>query len=226
MGNTVGNLSLPTRLDFMSVGTFGRAVGGYISMLYPFIHEITFHEAEESGPGILPSTFAYVLASWRPVPALCDKAAKLSKERRLPFIPVILDAGTLQLGPVVVPGNSACWECWKLRSRQHSFSPKERAAVLEFYDTNPEAGPTGFLEPFAMLAAAQIRHAIQLFDDPQGISGYIWQIDLLSRQVSTGRLLGVDGCPNCGLDRPVRDRSYAEARKELSFLWKEPGGAQ
>jgi bacteriocin biosynthesis cyclodehydratase domain-containing protein len=146
---------------------------------------------------------------------------KLSREDDRPFVPLIADSPVLRLGPIIIPGTSGCWECWQLRSRQHATSPKEQSALWKFYDVNPQSGPGGYLEPFAMLGAAQIARAIHSCSSPQRAAGHIWQIDLFTRDVSTSRMVAVNDCPRCGMKRPVETRTYLEAQRQLAFLWTQ-----
>jgi bacteriocin biosynthesis cyclodehydratase domain-containing protein len=211
----------PIGLHVMWAGPFGHAVAQYLSILHPCVHASALREPDVSRFENGREPCAEVIASWRPVPRLCVLVAAASQTVKRPFIPLTVDSGLLQLGPVIMPNRSACWDCWTKRARQHSVAPREQAELLRFYDENSEAGPQGFSEPLAMLAAAQIKWAAELCaEDPDRIGGLIWQMHLFSGEVETGHLVGVDGCPVCGLNRPVESRTYSEAKKELAFLWE------
>ncbi len=214
------NRDEPTKLHVIAVGPFGQAVSEYLSVLHPHVHRTVWNWTKPLTRETWPTSSAEVIVAWRPVPQLCELVSVISHDRAVPFIPLILDSGVLRLGPIIIPESSACWKCWIMRSRQHSPNPQERSALLTFYDANPEAGPAGYLEPLAMLAAAQIKRAFQLCLHPDQVGGDIWEINLFSSQVRTGRLLGVDGCPVCGLNRSLETRTYLEAKRELAFLWE------
>jgi len=204
----------------LSVGVFGRAVTKYLKTFYPDLLETVWSECRPGNREEWPQASFVVVAAWRPVGSLCRVVDNLSYERGHPFVPVILDSPVLRLGPVTVPGVSGCWHCWDMRSRQHSPISRERSSLLEFYESNPNCGPAGYLESFAMIAAAQIGQVTR--SSLTQIAGQIWQMNLFTREVSTGYLVGVDGCKRCGLNRPIEGRTYFEAKERLSHLWTEP----
>lgn len=203
------------------VGPFGRAVADYVSLLHPKTCATESVGCDMSAAEPASVCDAEVVVAWRPMRYVCESIAAFSRQRKLPFIPVILDSGVLSLGPIILPG-SACWNCWMMRSQQHSPFPTQREVLLRFYDSNPHAGPEGFAEPLAMFAASRIIWAVeQCQTRPAAIGGFVWELDLSSRHVQTGQLVGVDGCTNCGLNRPLESRTYAEVRSALSVLWEE-----
>ena len=207
-------------------GPFGRATAGFLRRDNDLIEDRTFSSefgASDDGP----DAAAMILVAERPMPRLSESIAAYCWRRALPFVPLFLQSGLMQLGPITIAGEGACWDCWSKRFRQHDAAPLESAALLQFYDEHPERGPRGFLQPFAALAADRIRPILELCEtEPEAAAGSIWQIDMFSRRVTTGRVIGVDGCVNCGLNRPLETRSYADARQALGFLWQGVPGAQ
>jgi hypothetical protein len=111
------------------------------------------------------------------------------------------------------------------RSNQHDVNRRYRPELTRFYEENPQAGPKGYLEPLAMISAAQIAEIIRQAGCLDRIAGNIWQMDLFTRGVSTGKLAGTDDCPRCGLNRPLESRTYSDLRKALAFLWPEADAA-
>jgi bacteriocin biosynthesis cyclodehydratase domain-containing protein len=164
-----------------------------------------------------------ILATWRPVPDLCSALNDYSFERHQPFVPLVMNSQCLSLGPIVMPGVGGCWACWLRRARQHDTWPQEQAALAHFYKANPELGPNGYLEPFALMGAARLAQTIQALDSSTAIPGQIWTIDLITRRIVVGTLVGIHGCPRCGLGRAEDSRSIAEMRSELSYLWSHEG---
>jgi len=162
-----------------------------------------------------------VVVSWRPVPRLCAMLDDLTFERKTRFLPVILDGTAMIVGPFVVPGAGSCWHCWNLRCRQHAAWPNEREALLNYYASHPKDGPKGYLEPFAMMGASRINEAVTLLGRDQAIPGEIWQIDMLSLDITQTIAIGVNDCLRCGLHRPSDTRSYSQLQARLAFLWPE-----
>jgi hypothetical protein len=92
---------------------------------------------------------------------------------------------------------------------------------LDYYTSHPEEGPDGYLEPFAMMGAARINEAVTLFQRAQITPAEIWQIDMLSLDITQTIAVGVHGCPRCGLHRPSATRSFSELQNRLAYLWPE-----
>jgi bacteriocin biosynthesis cyclodehydratase domain-containing protein len=205
----------------VSVGSFGCAVSKYLSRFVCRFEEISADGDLVASTLASPIGHIIVLAAWRPVPALCEKLNCVSYETRTPFIPLIIDGPVLRLGPIVQPGTGGCWTCWTHRVAQHNGMFKDHSALMEFYNGNPSRGPSGFLEPVAMIGAAQVARTVRaLVALDEHIPGSIWQMDMFTRHVSHGLLVGVDGCDKCGLNRCLITRSYAAIKEQLTSLWQ------
>jgi bacteriocin biosynthesis cyclodehydratase domain-containing protein len=214
--------ALSDQVQVVSVGTFGKAVAGYLAKLCSNVEQLDWTGTASLDRNAWSAPKVRILAAWRPVPELCSFWDGLSHQNAHPFIPVIIDSAALCVGPVIVPAaKSGCWQCWQLRSQQHTKDRQERRALLQFYETNPSVGPAGYLESFALIGAAQVASAIQSADHLRQAAGKIWQIDIFTRAVSVGYLIGVDGCSRCGMGRPLQDRSWADIRHKLAFMWSD-----
>lgn len=166
----------------------------------------------------LPAARAYVFASWRPAMAICTILNAHCYRTQSVFVPAVVEDFVLRIGPIIVPGTSACWECWVARFLQHDLAPSRRTALWRHYDDNPDSGPIGYLNGYAATAAARIASAIRGAQDSSA-AGSVWEMDMLSRQIVTGTLCGVDGCTYCGQMHDPKTRSYAAVRTALSYLW-------
>lgn len=204
------------------VGPFARAIAQYLKMVCPLVTETHVDDTVPS-PSTWPNARLNVLVAWRPVPDLCDLLNRISYELRRPFLPVIQDLAVLRVGPIIAPGHGPCWHCWITRWRQHSGWTKERSSVLDYYRAHRTAGPQGYLEPFAKMAATLIAQTMASIESSTAIPGYIWQIDMITRSVSTAVVVGVHDCSWCGLGRPKETRSFAALQEQLSFLAESQG---
>jgi len=217
--------SAPVHL--LSVGAFGQSIGRYLADLYPRVEESIMTGDTLPSFRTVSGASVHVLATGRPVPRLCEMMDDSCRESGLPFFPLVLDSSVIRLGPVFVRGQGGCWKCWVRRSAQHAEWAKERSALVQYYSSNAGAGPRGYLEPFAMIAASQIAQTVRVLESSSEIAGYIWQMDLLTRLISTSRLVGIHDCPRCGLHRPAPMRSVQEMKDALGHLWigkpGEPG---
>ena len=219
----VDQQALPKAVHVLSVGPFGQAVSRYIRATRADVTETTVSK-DLSAPEMWPVARIRVIVAWRPVPDLCELADQSSHQCRVPFIPVVLDSPTLRIGPVVVPGHGSCWACWSKRSRQRSPWSNQKSVLVRHYASHPEEGPHGYLESFAALAAARICPLIEAVDSASNLGGYIWQIDVITRKITTRTVIGIHDCPRCGTHRPPSSRCFEGMRRELEYLWtlKEP----
>ena len=166
-----------------------------------------------------PRARVRLVASWRPVPALCRRLDNLSFQNKIPFIPLILDSSLLQLGPVVIPESGCCWSCWERRTLQHAAVPSAHTALWDFYDNHDASGPQGYIEPFAVIGASRFSQMVDALDCRQAAPGQVWQMNLLSRRIVTSCEIGVDGCPQCGSGRSIPTRSVEDLKRRLGYLW-------
>lgn len=207
-------------VHLLSVGRFGEGVGWYLKQIRRDVVETALTADKMPMPQMWPASRIHLLASWRPVPAICELLSDLSYEWRRPFVPIMLDSTAMRLGPVILPGNGSCWRCWVQRSRQHARWPEEQSVLLEHYGAHAEAGPQGYLEAFAMMAAVRLSQTIDELDSGIAIGGYIWKIDMMTREIITSTVVAIHDCPYCGLHRPPLTRSFAEIEPEIGYLWR------
>lgn len=210
-------------IHLISVGPFGFAVARYLKVFAPNTRERPISKNEMPSANACLEASVNVIAAWRPVPVLCEFVDRISHQGQRPFLPLILEGTLLRLGPTVVPGRGGCWSCWVRRSSQHAPWPKETLMIQQFYAEHPDVGPKGYLEPFAMLAAVRIRQTIAALDS-SAIPGCVWQIDTLTRHVTTSVMTGIHDCPRCGLHRSARELSFAEMQRSLRYLWSDDSG--
>jgi bacteriocin biosynthesis cyclodehydratase domain-containing protein len=206
----------PELVSLISAGPFGAAVAHHLSNLRKDVSETPWAE----GPIQPAMARVTILAAWRPLPLLCEQLDELSFQWQRPFVPVMTESAVLRIGPVVVPGRGPCWHCWEQRSRQHSKWPAAEQDLREYYAANPQAGPRGYLEPFAVIAAARAAQIIEELDSSQEVPGYIWQIDMMTREIITSVVAGVHDCPRCGLHRSLPELGYEKMERELAYLWE------
>lgn len=206
-------------VSVVSVGPFGKAVARFLKTLRADVLEIPSANDLHTLLEMRAPMRIYVIAAWRPVPKLCELLDQASYEHKRPFIPLILDSRILRLGPVVLPGREGCWRCWTLRTRQHALWPKEQQALLDHYSSKVDAGPQGYLEPIALMAASRVSDTVDALDSSNVHPGFIWQIDIFTREIVTSSLIGIHGCPHCGLHSDETTRSVAELQEQLAYLW-------
>lgn len=130
---------------------------------------------------------------------LREAVDELGARLGLVTIGVQLTPRRLVVGPVVVPGSTACWACHRRRADQHAGSARP-------YDL--DAAVTGLEEGFAphhvALASALLDLALEeasrtLRDGrpPSPPGGTVRTVDLVSGVPSAAATVGVDRCPRC-----------------------------
>ncbi len=208
-----------TAAHVLSVGPFGRAVAEALNGLLPGVIETRVEENYSAHPASWPTAQVHLLAAWRPVPRLSRACDEMSHAWRTPFIEAVMETPNLRVGPVVVPGAGACHACAERRALQHSPRPDEHRALREYYDANPQQGPQGFLPAFAEIAAVRLAQFLrQLKSDPASVAGQVWRMNTIHRETVSSKVVGVHGCPRCGLKRDEAMRSFAALRREVADL--------
>lgn len=117
---------------------------------------------------------------------------------RLPFLPVMLRDLVGSVGPLVVPGETACFECLLRRERTHVTDPAVRQMLDEADGGEPAA--VGFLPPMASttgdVAALEL---VRFFGmgPPLWRVGSVVEVNLLGRDVTARKVLRLPRCPVC-----------------------------
>ncbi|OAJ76157.1 hypothetical protein AYJ08_19960 [Brevibacillus sp. SKDU10] len=211
-------------IHVIAVGTFGTEVANQIVSRAP--ETVVTHMPAtytQLPTHLFPVARIHVLASWRAVSQLSNQMDEYSYRWKIPWLPVVMDHPYLRIGPFVDTSEGACYHCFEKRYLQHSPTPEYIDALNSYYDAHPEAGPKGFLRVFASLSAAQVIHLEKCYrQESTSISGSLWQINILTSEPLQTQVIGVHGCPRCGLGRQEEDRSVAQLRVDLKNLIKEP----
>jgi bacteriocin biosynthesis cyclodehydratase domain-containing protein len=201
----------------MSRGEFGEATARYFTDL---------HERRVRSFGELhtivdesPHVECLVVVLWRPYDELCAFLNSISYEYNIPFLPAVLDCTKIILGPLVLPGCGACWACWAKRSKQHDRWLRYRSIVREYYSANPGSGPKAYLDSAALMTAGFLSKAVTALRRGE-LGGVMWKIDPLLLSITTSRVVGVHGCPFCGLKRSAEARTFLDIQTSLAALWE------
>jgi bacteriocin biosynthesis cyclodehydratase domain-containing protein len=207
----------------LSVGTFAHAVAQRLKIRRSDVIESTIgRDSVPASPDWVPSRMILLIA-WRAVPSLCEFVNHLSFERDRPFVPVIQDLTVLRVGPIIMPGLGPCWNCWATRLQQHAGWTAQREALLDHYESHPDEGPRGFVEPLVRIASSILADRMDAIDTSSVTPGLIWQLDILTGEITTATLVGVHNCTYCGLRRSPLERSVSGIREQLSYLWSSGG---
>jgi bacteriocin biosynthesis cyclodehydratase domain-containing protein len=206
-------------VHLLAVGSFGQAVADeMVTMLDPVPARVVSLPGAASLPDELSEAAELSLASaavvlaGRPVPAIAEWVDEVSFASGVPWLPVTIESTVLRTGPVVVPGLSACYRCFRLRMHQHAPAPAVELALEQHFRTSVADEPYGYLPGTVALAAGTATEALAA---PAAGAGQVWQRDLVSGRLIHGRAVGVHGCGRCGLHRDERIRSTVDIREAM-----------
>jgi bacteriocin biosynthesis cyclodehydratase domain-containing protein len=129
------------------------------------------------------------------------------------WFPVVLAFPAIRVGPVVVPGASACYACYQARRWQRDPLAEISQAVL----ASKAPDPAGFFPHHALLAGALINKLLSDIDlhGLAGSAGRVRTMVLPDGQLHASRAVGVDRCPRCSFRFESR---RAAAREQLRHV--------
>ena len=122
------------------------------------------------------------------------------------FVPVVLAANQLRVGPVVSRSSSGCAQCLRTRTRQHASSVELIDALENWTAADPAREIAGFLPMHASLAAGLAVDALDAAGagDEPAVARYVDLLGAVFRRVT---VTGVHACPVCGLHRSEGTRT-------------------
>lgn len=161
-----------------------------------------------------------IVISARPTPIIDEQMNQLAFCFGGHFLRVRLDSFRLRIGPVVGPKHGVCWQCCRLRERQHSISPVFSEAREKFYRLATTC-VSGWVPAATRIAAYRISRLLHKLLEDIPCGGEFWEINLLNSAVQSGYALGVDGCPLCGLQIPPAERTTAYLAAALERILEE-----
>jgi bacteriocin biosynthesis cyclodehydratase domain-containing protein len=197
------------QLSVVGVGRFGTAVA---AQLPESLGEVAVRTVrDDSDLAHLPAARCYLLVAGRPVTRLSQRLDRAVHDWRASLLPVVVEDPYLRVGPLVTPGRGACLTCYHTRVRQHG-EQSQADAIEAYHRANPAADPVGH-PPTTGYFAAEIAAGIvrRLLAGPPGAdgeAGSVRHVDLLSLQMRRSEVVGVHGCPRCGLGTDETTRGF------------------
>ena len=228
MTQTSSEALLAEGVHVWSVGAFGRAVARFFMAIRSGISITDLPDGQLPNPERWPASRIRIIAAWRPDHSTFQRLNDAAYKSGESFIPIVMDGHTLRVGPTVIPASSsqekqgACYSCWADRLRQHASPSEHQMAAWHYYSEHAEAGPRGFIASAALIAAARASEIVDSIDSGVGVGGHLWELSLITRQITNTSMHGVHGCPRCGGHRPEESRSFAEMKEALSWIWATP----
>lgn len=151
------------------------------------------HEREVVRAVVRRASFVAV-AAWRPYVAAFELIDELCFEVRRPWSLAEIHAQRLTCGPLVRPGDGACYHCYRRRWLSHHKAPERELVLEKAYAHEPTLGPPGFIGPLVEIAAQALAA-----DASAGAAaaGRLRFVDVLSGAVLESGVIGVHACPRC-----------------------------
>lgn len=122
---------------------------------------------------------------------------ELCVERKINFLPVMLNDLVGHVGPLVVPGETACFECLLARQNSNLDMFEMRQAV----DEKAHAGQSvnGYLPSMASIVAdVAVVEVIKFYGGlPQMRAGHLIEVNMLAGRMESARVLKAPRCPAC-----------------------------
>lgn len=213
------------RIHVISAGEFGQQVVKCLSELHS-LARLTYYCRHGDCWDQRPLEEYQVVAANVPIFHLCTEVNRRCFEDRVTFVPVSLDSLFLRIGPLVVPGQGSCWECWVKRTLQHPTRPYEET-LQNFYRDRECAMSFGYLAPFASVAAGIVSNMIQHQDERLSGPGTVWQMNVFTQEATTNYVIGINGCAFCWRSRSSDQRTYLELQRKISgSAWLPSSNAQ
>ncbi len=138
---------------------------------------------------------------------------RLSLDHGCHFIPIILKDMIGYVGPLVVPGESACFQCFSTRLRSNSITADTDRLLEESYDGNGRV--VGFHPAMASILgdiAAFILTTFYSRIPVKQTSSRVFELNLLAFAMTERRILRLPRCPACS---PLRKKAVINLYKTV-----------
>ncbi|MEU6084217.1 TOMM precursor leader peptide-binding protein [Streptomyces sp. NPDC047108] len=150
-------------------------------------------------PAAWPHTPLRLVATWRLEATLLHEVARLHQACRTPWLPVVHEYPVIRVGPLIVPGQGPCHDCYIRRRAQHDRASTGAAALRASLASAADHGVSGFTDAQARIAAGLALDVVDQEDPASGHrAGLVLFYDVLSRSLVADTVVRVHGCADCG----------------------------
>jgi len=140
-------------------------------------------------------------------------------ENRIIFLPVVLSRAVGRIGPLVIPGETACYEC--LRARENANLDAPETARISEYEAFAGQAVAGFHPVMASALADMAVFELIKFSTwnlPWRV-GELIEVNLLAPELTARKVLAVPRCQVCGeLTRKPAQTPLRDAFSLANFL--------
>lgn len=154
---------------------------------------------------IVDETDVVVLALEGFRPALLHQVNRAAVAAGRPWLPVYADGSEMIVGPLVVPGESACYNEHEIQHESSRVLRREYLLYSEEQAGQPAGDLPALLPPFAAIAASWAVVALIPFlaDGASFLVGRAIRIDFERLEITQEHVLRLPRCPVCAPHRPA-----------------------
>ncbi|MEV5975724.1 TOMM precursor leader peptide-binding protein [Streptomyces sp. NPDC052114] len=158
-------------------------------------HAVTVMEIDEgTHPSLWPRADLVVLAGSHERPRIDEATDRAAFAWGTPWFGVHTTATEVLCGPVVIPGRTACHQCYVRRRNQHRRPGHGTAGPGERHPTGYPVHHVGIAAAFARQA---IEEALRPPADAEAIGGTVRKFDQITGATSRASVVAVDRCARC-----------------------------
>ena len=200
---------MTARLGILTAGPFGEAVAGACRSHEPQALVVPLQDALAAPPRATAEIAFALVATWRRHPAAIETLDGRFWRIGLPWSEVTLEGPLLRAGPLVVPGSSSCYGCFRTRWLSNSPTSDRELALDSCFDRDAAIGIHGFTPSLVRIAAA-----LALCDRRDGAvaAGRVRWFDVRTGSLFEERVVRIHGCRRCGGDRRPGERYWRQLR--------------
>jgi bacteriocin biosynthesis cyclodehydratase domain-containing protein len=121
---------------------------------------------------------------------------KICQERSCHFLPIILQDLVGYIGPLVVPGETACFECLNARWNSNVEGAEPRRGALRFEGQHVVGFHPSMAAVLGAIAAFELCKFYGL-EVPFALAGRLLEINLLTMTMQVRKVLRIPRCPAC-----------------------------
>lgn len=173
-------------LLFLVQGSYGRAVADRLARANDRILDAD----KPIWSAHIPYADVLIPVTVEPAEQLREIVDSIAFIRGIPHVGLELSPTELSCGPLVIPGSTACYQCYRRRKAQHGLTVPDAERL-----------PEGFAPYHVTIGAGLIRNSLRDIDKfakgNDELGGTVRVFNLVTGVVSQNDTVAVDRCPRC-----------------------------
>ncbi|MEU5399954.1 TOMM precursor leader peptide-binding protein [Streptomyces sp. NPDC005963] len=184
------------QLLLLASGAFGKDVAQRFesgSEAYP--HHVTVVEIDNgTHPSLWPRADLIVVATAQERPRINEATDRAAFAWGTPWFGVHTTSTEVVCGPVVIPGRTACHQCYERRRDQHK---RTEHSTADPGDRHPTGYPVHHVGVAAAFARQAVDEALRPPEDEEAIGATVRKFDQISGATSRTTVTAVNRCTRC-----------------------------